>query len=77
MPERRSTRRVTPIDVSGARILIVDDNAVNRAILTEQMASWTFNSCAAENGLEGLGVLKAAAASAFRSIASCSTTRCR
>ena len=57
----RSTRRVTPLDVSGARILIIDDNAVNRSILTEQMASWTFDSCAAENGLEGLGVLKAAA----------------
>ncbi len=58
----RSTRRITPLDVSGARILIVDDNAVNRAILTEQMVSWTFDSCAAENGLEGLAVLKAAAA---------------
>ncbi|MCV3238713.1 PAS domain-containing protein [Mesorhizobium sp. ZC-5] len=57
----RSTRRVTPLDVSGARILIIDDNAVNRSILTEQMVSWTFDSCAAENGLEGLGVLKAAA----------------
>ena len=53
--------KVAPIDVTGSRILIVDDNAVNRAILSEQMASWTFDSCAAENGPEGIQVLKAAA----------------
>ena len=47
-------RRVTPFDVTGARILVVDDNPVNRAILTEQMASWTFDACAAESGVEGL-----------------------
>jgi CheY-like chemotaxis protein len=51
-----------PVDVTGARVLIVDDNAVNRAILTEQMISWTFDSCAAESGAEGLKVLIAAAA---------------
>ncbi|GLS39537.1 histidine kinase [Mesorhizobium tianshanense] len=58
-----STRqRITPVDVTGARVLIVDDNAVNRSILTEQMTSWTFDSCAAESGAEGLKVLIAAAA---------------
>ena len=55
-------RRSTPIDITGARVLIVDDNAVNRAILSEQMGSWAFDSCAAESGAEGLGVLQAAAA---------------
>ena len=54
-------KKVTPFDVTGARILIVDDNQVNRSILLEQMASWTFDSCAAENGPEGLKVLLAAA----------------
>jgi PAS domain S-box-containing protein len=54
--------RIMPVDVTGARVLIVDDNAVNRAILIEQMASWTFDSCAAESGAEGLKVLIAAAA---------------
>ena len=58
-PGRRST---TPVDVTGARVLIVDDNAVNRAILMEQMASWSFDACAAESGAEGLKVLQAAAA---------------
>ncbi|MEP0278327.1 MAG: response regulator, partial [Nitratireductor sp.] len=52
----------TPVDVSGARVLVVDDNEVNRAILLEQMRSWNFDACAAENGSEGLAVLQAAAA---------------
>jgi PAS domain S-box-containing protein len=54
-------RRHAPVDVTGARILVVDDNAVNRAILMEQMNSWTFDSCAAESGPEGLLVLETAA----------------
>jgi PAS domain S-box-containing protein len=59
---RPNGRKAAPVDVTGARILVVDDNGVNRAILTEQMASWTFDSCAAESGAEGLKVLEAAAA---------------
>ncbi|TIV46333.1 MAG: response regulator, partial [Mesorhizobium sp.] len=55
-------QRITPVDVTGARVLVVDDNAVNRSILSEQMASWTFDACAAESGAEGLKVLIAAAA---------------
>jgi PAS domain S-box-containing protein len=58
---RPEGRKVTPVDVTGARILIVDDNAVNRSILMEQMASWTFDACAAHSGAEGLKVLQAAA----------------
>jgi PAS domain S-box-containing protein len=57
----RPPQRATPSDVTGARILIVDDNEVNRAILSEQMASWTFDACAASSGAEGLQVLLAAA----------------
>jgi PAS domain S-box-containing protein len=53
--------RVTPMDITGARVLIVDDNEVNRAILSEQMASWRFDACAVENGAMGIQVLKAAA----------------
>lgn len=51
-----------PLDVTGARILVVDDNAVNRAILTEQMAAWRFDSAAAVSGDEALKVLSSAAA---------------
>jgi CheY-like chemotaxis protein len=60
--EQSGEPRITPIDVTGARVLIVDDNAVNRSILAEQMASWSFDSCAAASGAEGLRVLIAAAA---------------
>jgi PAS domain S-box-containing protein len=52
--------RIVPLDVTGARILVVDDNAVNRAILIEQMAGWGFDACAADSGREGLAVLEAA-----------------
>jgi len=58
---RPDVERITPMDVTGARVLIVDDNSVNRAILTEQMASWRFDACAAESGPVGIEVLKAAA----------------
>ena len=54
--------RITPMDVTGARVLVVDDNEVNRAILSEQMAAWRFDACAAESGVVGIQVLKAAAA---------------
>ena len=60
--EHRPAALIMPIDVKGARVLVIDDNAVNRAILIEQMAAWRFDSCAAENGEEGLQVLMAAAA---------------
>ncbi|MEO3389217.1 PAS-domain containing protein [Mesorhizobium sp. CAU 1741] len=53
--------KVTPLDVSGARILVVDDNAVNRSILLEQMGTWGFDACAAEGGPEGIAVLEAVA----------------
>lgn len=46
-------------DVSGARILVVDDNAINRAILTEQLKSWKFDCAAVESGEEALSVMKA------------------
>jgi CheY-like chemotaxis protein len=49
------------MDITGARVLIVDDNDVNRAILSEQMASWRFDACAVESGVMGIQVLKAAA----------------
>lgn len=50
-----------PINVQGARILVVDDNDVNRRILTEQLALWGFDGVAAEGGGTGLAILEAAA----------------
>ncbi|OHV23684.1 response regulator [Rhizobium sp. RMa-01] len=50
-----------PINVQGARILVVDDNEVNRRILTEQLQLWGFDGVAAEGGGTGLAILEAAA----------------
>ncbi|MEZ5870594.1 MAG: response regulator [Nitratireductor sp.] len=55
-----SGRKRVPLDVSGARVLVVDDNAVNRAILSEQMAAWRFDAAAASSGEEALAVITAA-----------------
>jgi CheY-like chemotaxis protein len=50
-----------PINVQGARILVVDDNEVNRRILTEQLSLWGFDGVAAEGGGTGIAILEAAA----------------
>jgi len=50
------------------RVLVVDDNATNRRILTEVLASWGMAPAAAAGGREGIERLRAAAAAgeAFR-----------
>ena len=53
-------KKRAPIDLSGARILVVDDNDVNRSILLEQMASWNFDSTAATSGPEALEFMRVA-----------------
>lgn len=57
--ERKPVRTV-PGDLSGARVLIVDDNQVNRSILREQLAAWKFDSAASSSGVEGLRIMRAA-----------------
>lgn len=52
--------KAAPIDVTGARVLVIDDNPVNRAILIEQLTAWGFDACAAVSGDEGEQVLDAA-----------------
>ena len=56
----QTTRKRVPLDVTASRILIVDDNLVNRNILKEQMASWKFDCAAATSGAEGLAVIESA-----------------
>ena len=51
-----------PGDVSGSRVLIIDDNEVNRAILSEQLSSWKFDHAAAASGTEAIELLRAARA---------------
>ncbi|MCB1421215.1 MAG: response regulator [Nitratireductor sp.] len=50
-----------PRDVSAARILVIDDNPVNRSILSEQLATWKFDGAAAKDGEDGLTILRLAA----------------
>ena len=59
-PSITKTRRKAPMDVSGSRIVIVDDNPVNREILIEQMQAWRFDCAAAEGGEEALLLMRAA-----------------
>jgi signal transduction histidine kinase/DNA-binding response OmpR family regulator len=54
--------RPVPVDVSGARVLVIDDNKVNRDILLEQLRSWHFDCAAAESGEVGLAFLDRATA---------------
>jgi len=49
-----------PLDLQGARILVVDDNATNRMIVRESLASWGAKVTEAAGGEEGLAVLNRA-----------------
>ncbi len=59
--EQGLTVRQAPVDVSGARVLVVDDNKVNRSILTEQLSSWSFEPEACANGWDALSAATQAA----------------
>ncbi|MGB3387226.1 MAG: response regulator [Pseudaminobacter sp.] len=48
---------IVPTEVTGARVLVIDDNPVNRDILLEQLRSWGFDCAAAETGAVGLAFL--------------------
>ena len=48
-------------DAAGARVLIVDDNGVNRRILEEQTAAWGCPSQSCESGAAALTLLREAA----------------
>lgn len=53
----------TPADLlPGRRVLVVDDNAINRMILTEQIRGWGFDCVAVESGEIGLDLLRHARA---------------
>lgn len=57
-PETKSNELA---QVAGARILIVDDNNINRDILCEQMKLWNFEAAAVVDGLEAIEFIKRAA----------------
>ena len=51
-----------PVEIIGSKILIIDDNAVNRDILTEQVSHWKCQSAAVDSAEKGLSVLRKARA---------------
>lgn len=63
MPIDQAAARPKPVpfDVSGARVLAVDDNGINRDILSEQLRNWGFDGVAVESGAMGIAFLKHAA----------------
>jgi signal transduction histidine kinase/DNA-binding response OmpR family regulator len=44
--------------LEGRRVLVIDDNAINRMILTEQMRDWGFDCVAVESGEVGINLLR-------------------
>ncbi len=48
-------------DINGARIVVIDDNQVNRSILAEQMEAWKFQHAELESGAQGLTFMRQAA----------------
>ncbi len=56
----QSGKKRVPFDVSNSRVLVVDDNPVNRSILIEHMNAWQLDSAAATSGKEALAVMNAA-----------------
>ena len=48
-----------PVDLSGKRALIVDDNATNRRILSAQLSRWKVKARDVESGEEALKLVKA------------------
>ncbi len=52
--------------LSGMRVLAVDDNAVNRAILHEHIIGWGMRNGSADSGADALDLLRTAAASGVK-----------
>ena len=61
-PQSRYKRILIPENISGKRILIVDDNATNRHVLKEQLKSWGCSFSEASSGKQALEELLHAAA---------------
>jgi PAS domain S-box-containing protein len=54
-------RHAEPQDLQGLRVLVVDDNAVNRRILSEMLQNWRMKPTAVESGAAALAEMTRAA----------------
>ncbi|MEZ2130435.1 MULTISPECIES: response regulator [unclassified Sinorhizobium] len=59
-PSALREQKMLPVNVKGAHVLVIDDNEINRQILTEQLQMWGFDCVAAEDGAIGIAILEAA-----------------
>ncbi len=60
-PEGTQVTRAPRIDLSGLRVLVVDDNETNRKIVHHQIISWGMKYGEAEDGQSALKILRTAA----------------
>jgi CheY-like chemotaxis protein len=58
--EGQPSRLVVPADLTGLRVLVVDDHLVNRRILTEQLSRWGMSAEPCTSGLRALELLRQA-----------------
>src|SRR5690606_23142583 len=52
------TAKRAPANLSGMRVLVVDDNATNREVLFRQLSSWNFRVEMAPDGPQALASLE-------------------
>ena len=58
--EQAKTSERVPKDLTGARVLVVDDNATNRKILVENFKRWGMEAVAASSGAQALQIAREA-----------------
>jgi len=56
-PDSQPRPAPEPTNLSGKRILVVDDNATNRRVLCSQLESWGFKALSTEGAIQALGAL--------------------
>jgi len=56
--EKKTSLEKVALDLSGMRVLVVDDNQTNRFILTEHLSSWGCRPVEANDGKDALSILR-------------------
>ena len=58
--EIKTLEKSTPLNITGLKSLVIDDNATNRMILKETLSGWGALVTEAEDGLDGIAKFKSA-----------------